>query len=396
MLHPSQGHAWKGSSWKSLAVLQKKLLARQPLTGPLQPGCLLPPSVWNSLNLLVIRTQQKSSVWVNLTEKEFAGEAIIFFLFIPRWDTSLESTQQNILMSLLKTLVALDCRCEQAPQGRVTNGMWLRGKRPICKQWEYFQAERLGKQQKNSERSPKRDHSPNSLDSSENVPKVTGQDLTSAISHVPALKKQTNRNPKCHVTFTAGDCSFYLTLPILLQPFPVPSLQPLLLPEKNQARRNYLLWTERAHPSLHVHLPSPSKCMSHHHGPALDLIEFLPHLHWCPLYAQLAEVVIMYHLGIWPFESIRVKMIVMSSPHQPYTLQEKDCSRESNSWKGNLRPFSESPEYWITATEGESSYGLINQSIQPSSSINQGDFNENQMLLKINQKAVLTTLTFNS
>lgn len=146
---------------------------------------------------------------------------------------------------------------------------------------EYFQAEHLGKRQKNSERSPKRDHSPNSLDSSENVPKVTGQDLTSAISHVPAFKKQTNRNPKCHVTFTAGDCSFYLTLPISLQPFPVlsiPSLQPLLLPEKNQARRNYLLWTERAHPSLHVHLLSPSKCMSHHHGPALDLIEFLPHL----------------------------------------------------------------------------------------------------------------------
>lgn len=27
MLHPSQGHAWRGWSWKSLAVLERKLLA---------------------------------------------------------------------------------------------------------------------------------------------------------------------------------------------------------------------------------------------------------------------------------------------------------------------------------------------------------------------------------
>lgn len=95
MLHPSQGLAWRGSSRKSLAVLERKLLARQPLTGPLQPGHLLPPSVWNSLNLLVIRTQQKPSVRVNLTEKEFAGEVIFFYLFIPRWDMSLESAQHS-------------------------------------------------------------------------------------------------------------------------------------------------------------------------------------------------------------------------------------------------------------------------------------------------------------
>lgn len=81
-----------------------------------------------------------------------------------------------------------------------------------------------------------RGHSPKSLERSDNVLKVTGQDFTSAISHVPAFEMQTNSNPKSDVMF-----SFYLMLPSSLQPFHVlfiPSLHPLLFLDKHQARRN--------------------------------------------------------------------------------------------------------------------------------------------------------------
>lgn len=54
---------------------------------------------------------------------------------------------------------------------------------------------------------------------------------------------------------------------------------------------------------------TPSQPFIVHITPAWHFsgLKFFTHMNWCALYAQLAEAVIMCQLGIWPFESIRVK-----------------------------------------------------------------------------------------
>lgn len=98
-----------------------------------------------------------------------------------------------------------------------------------------------------------------------------------------------------------------------------------------------------------------------------------------------------WSLAFWRQES--EKWYQWPSDIDPVLWKRKDSSKESKQYKGKLRPLSEPPESWITATEGELSCGLIHQSIQSLSLIDQWDLNENQMLLEINQKAVLTIVT---
>lgn len=161
-----------------------------------------------------------------------------------------------------------------------------------------------------------------------------------------------------------------------------------------ESRRNYLLRTKGPAQVLFT----PSHHFKVHITPAHFFgLSQIPHSLDCfALRAQLAEVVVIHQPGVWPSEGKRVKNgTKWPSAIDPVLCKRKDSSKESNQCKGKLRPLSEPPESRITAAEGESSYGLTHQSIQSLSLINQWDLNENQMLLEINQKAVLTILTCN-
>lgn len=117
------------------------------------------------------------------------------------------------------------------------------------------------------------------------------------------FKKQTNSNTKCGVMFTAGNCSFGLTLPISFHVLTIPSLQPLLL-LKNQGE--IIFQGQRVLHSCYLHLLITSKCVSHQHI-SLDLVKFLTLLDCFALCAQLAEVVVIHRPGVWPSEGKRVK-----------------------------------------------------------------------------------------
>lgn len=58
-------------------------------------------------------------------------------------------------------------------------------------------------------------------------------------------------------------------------------------------------------------------------------------------------------------------MVLVSSLIDPVLCKKRTLAEKSTHVRATLRAFSESSEYWITATEGESSCGLIYLSIQP-------------------------------
>lgn len=115
------------------------------------------------------------------------------------------------------------------------------------------------------------------------------------------FKKQTTSNTKCGVMFTAGNCSFGLTLPISFHVLTI--LQPLLL-LKNQGE--IIFYGQRVQPRCYLHLLITSKCTSHQHV-SLDLVKFLTLLDCFALRAQLAEVVVRHQPRVWPSEGKRVK-----------------------------------------------------------------------------------------
>lgn len=212
--------------------------------------------------------------------------------------------------------------------------MWLQGRRPLCDQWEPFSARQLRKWWKNSDRSTTRGHSPKSLERSDSVPKVTGQDFTSAISHVPAFKMQTNSNPKSDVMFTVSTSYSQAHY----SPFMFFSFQACIHCCWTSIKQGEITFMDRESPPHHhvdfLRLPT---CISHQHGTSLGLNSSLI---WTDALFMHYWQKLLSCIGIWPFESIRVKMVLMSS-HQSSTFQEKDSSREDNSHAGNLKAFFE-------------------------------------------------------
>lgn len=161
-----------------------------------------------------------------------------------------------------------------------------------------------------------------------------------------------------------------------------------------ESRRNYLLRTKGPAQVLFT----PSHHFKVHVTPARFFgLSQIPHSFglFCPscTTGRGCCQTSAWSLAFWRQES--EKWYQWPSAIDPVLCKRKDSSKESNQCKGKLRPLSEPPESRITATEGESLYGLTHQSIQSLSLINQWDLNENQMLLEINQKAVLTILTCN-
>lgn len=197
----------------------------------------------------------------------------------------------------------------------------------MCDQWQPFSVKQLRKWWKNSDRSTMRGHSPKSLEKSDNVPNVTGQDFTSAISQVPAFKMQINS--KSDVMFTVStSCSQAHYSPSMFSSFQacihcccwtsIKEGETTFMDRESSPITTYtfsdlqsachtsvaLLWTWIPHSS---ELMSPL-CTA---GRSCHVLEFL--MYWN-----------------WPFESIRVKMVLMSSPINPVLCQKRTLAEKAS------------------------------------------------------------------